>query len=175
MATLAQMSLGNMLSLLTQNPNTVVFGLTTSDYPNGITRVALLAAFGVKANVATNFDNLGNAPTGKFMTQVYAPGILLTAGEQVNGGLQDSETYQPNADGVGAVSLPVSSPSGVSSSAVPVNGNTNTGTIGGTTGEFSPPGDCAAVATAAIVSGPPSIGVAFAGPAGLVNTPTQVQ
>ena len=174
MATLAQMSLGNMLSLLTQNPGVAVFGMTSSDYPNGITRTALLAAFKVAANVATNFDNLGNAPTGKFMTQVYGPGLVVSGGT-VNGGLQDKETYQPNPNGVGAVSLPVSSPSQVSSSAVPVNGNTNTGTIGGTTGEYSPPGDCGAVATAAIVSGPPSIGVAFAGPAGLVNNPTQVQ
>ena len=173
MATLAQMSLGNMLSLLTQNPGVAVFGMTSSDYPNGITRTALLAAFKVAANVATNFDNLGNAPTGKFMTQVYGPGLVVSGGT-VNGGLQDKETYQPNPNGVGAASLPVSSGSAVLGTP-PVSNTVNTGTIGGTTGEFSPPGDCAAVATAAIVSGPPSIGVAFAGPAGLVNNPTQVQ
>jgi hypothetical protein len=164
------MSLGNMLSLLTQNPGVAVFGMTSSDYPNGITRTALLAAFKIAIQNNALYDTL----TGKWNSQVYGPGLVVSGGT-VNGGLQDKETYQPNPNGVGAASLPVSSPSQVSSSAVPVNGNTNTGTIGGTTGEFSPPGDCGAVATAAIVSGPPSIGVAFAGPAGLVNTPTQVQ
>src|SRR5271155_2659501 len=79
MALLNQLTMSQMLQMLTQNPNTVVFGLTTTDYPNGITRVALLAAYKLIVQQNGNFDSV----TGSYNSQVYAPGILLNGGGQI--------------------------------------------------------------------------------------------
>ena len=178
MATLAQMTLGNMLSLLTQNPNVAVFGQTTSDYPGGITRPALLAAF----LLAVQNNALYDSVTGFFGNQVYAPGILKNAGVQVTGGKQDKEIYQPNAFGPLAPSLPTSAGENIvggtllnppSGSDGLITANTSTGTKGAVIGEFSPPGDCGAVATLPIVSAV-SPGVAFGGSPAITTLATQV-
>lgn len=178
MATLAQMSIGNMLSLLTQNPNTAIFGMTSSDYPNGITRPALLAAY----LLAVQNNALYDSVTGFFGTQVYAPGILKNAGIQVTGGLQDTEIYCPNAFGPLAPSLPTSAGENIvggtllnppSGSDGLITANTSTGTKGAVIGEFSPPGDCGMVSHSPIKS-LVSPGVAFGGSPAITTLATQV-
>jgi hypothetical protein len=73
-----QLTVSQILQMLTQNPNTGVFSLQTSDFPAGVTRVALLAA--LAANIAaSNFD----PTTGAWNSQVYAPGVLLNGGGQI--------------------------------------------------------------------------------------------
>src|SRR5271163_3053495 len=73
-----QITVSQILQMLTQNPNVNVFSLQTSDFPAGVTRTALLAA--LAANIAaTNFD----PTTGAWNSQVYAPGILLNGGGQI--------------------------------------------------------------------------------------------
>ena len=70
-----QLTVSQILQMLTQNPGVAVFSLQTTDFPGGVTRVALLAA--LAANVAaTSFD----PTTGAWNSQVYAPGILLNGG-----------------------------------------------------------------------------------------------
>jgi hypothetical protein len=73
-----QLTVSQILQMLTQNPGVGVFSLQTSDYPAGITRAGLVAA--LAANIAaTNFDST----TGAWNSQVYAPGILLNGGGQI--------------------------------------------------------------------------------------------
>jgi hypothetical protein len=73
-----QLTVSQILQMLTQNPATNVFSLQTSDFPAGVTRTALLAALAALAQ-ANTFDTT----TGKWMTQVYAPGVLLNGGGQI--------------------------------------------------------------------------------------------
>jgi hypothetical protein len=96
-----QLTVSQILQMLTQNPGVAVFSLQTSDYPAGVTRVALLAALAALAQ-ANTFD----ATTGKWMTQVYAPGVLL------NGGGQIPASPSANMNGSVGNPLPIMNPVG---------------------------------------------------------------
>ena len=101
-----QLTVSEIVKMLTTNPNTGVFPLQTSDYPNGITRAGLLAA--LQANLGpTNSGNFDPA-TGAWNKQVYAPGILLNGGGQIPA--SDSATMLPTTAAV----LPIINPVGAS-------------------------------------------------------------
>ena len=89
--------------MLTQNPNTGVFPLQTSDFPTGVTRAGLLTA--LKANLGpANFDST----TGAWNISVYAPGVLLNGGGQIPA--SDSAAMVPTT----ALVLPIINPVGAS-------------------------------------------------------------
>ena len=100
-----QLTVSEILKMLTTNPNTGVFALQTSDYPTGVTRAALLSA--LTANLGpTNSGNFD--ASGHWNKQVYAPGILQNGGGQI--------PKSPSADMTvaGASDLPVINPVGAS-------------------------------------------------------------
>lgn len=76
---LSQLPMTFMLQQLNQNPSVGLFPFYTSDYPAGVTRAALLAAFQALAGASGNYDSV----TGAWNTQVYAPGIIQNAGAQI--------------------------------------------------------------------------------------------
>ena len=167
---LSQYNMTQIVALLVQNPGLAVFPFYTSDYPNGVTRAALVAQF--KALLGpTNSGNFDSA-TGKWNCQVYAPGILVAEGEQVVGGLQNSNTYAANPVGLTAPSLPTTAGANILGGSQ--TSNTSTGTVGNNTGEFSPPGDAGAVNVVPItpVVAP---GAAFGSDNDMLNLPSQVQ
>lgn len=100
-----QITVSQILQMLTQNPGVAVFSLQTSDYPTGITRAGLLAA--LQANLGPtnsgNFDAKGN-----WNSQVIAPGILLNGGGQIPA--SDSAAMVPTTVAV----LPIINPVGAS-------------------------------------------------------------
>lgn len=99
-----QLTVSQILQMLTQNPNTGVFALQTSDYPNGVTRAALIAALDAQLAPA-NFDSA----TGKWNSAVYAPGILTNGG-----GTQIPASPSATGTGTNAPVLPIMNPVGAS-------------------------------------------------------------
>ena len=98
-----QLTVSEILKMLTQNPNTGVFALQTSDYPAGVTRAGLIAA--LNANLGpNNFDTA----TGAWNIHVYAPGVLLNGGGQIPA--SDSAAMVPTT----ALVLPIINPVGAS-------------------------------------------------------------
>jgi hypothetical protein len=72
---LNQLPMTLMLQMLTQNPNTAIFSFSTYDFPLGVTRAALLAAFIAASGNSGNFDVV----TGSFNAQAYLPGANFDA------------------------------------------------------------------------------------------------
>ena len=68
---LSQLPMTMMLQMLTQNPGVGLFSFSTSDFPTGVPRIALLSAFVTAATVAGCFDANGN-----WNTQCYLPGSV---------------------------------------------------------------------------------------------------
>ena len=103
-----QLTVSQILQMLTQNPATNVFSLQTSDFPAGVTRVALLAALAAQAQ-ATMFDTT----TGAWNTQVYAPGVLLNGGPATIPASPSATMVEPAS----VTPLPVMNPVGAAATA----------------------------------------------------------
>jgi len=110
-----QLTVSQILQMLTQNPNTGVFSLQTSDYPAGVARAALIAALNAQLG-SGNFDSV----KGTWNSAVYAPGIL-----QNGGGTQIPTTPSANMNGAVGNPLPVINPVGASAAGASVSGITN--------------------------------------------------
>ena len=110
-----QLTVSQILQMLTQNPNTGVFSLQTSDYPTGVTRAALIAALNAQLG-SGNFDSV----KGTWNSAVYAPGILTNGG-----GTQIPATASANMNGSIGNPLPVINPVGASAAGASVSGITN--------------------------------------------------
>jgi hypothetical protein len=111
-----QLTVSQILQMLTQNPNTGVFALQTSDYPTGVTRAALIAALNAQLG-SGNFDSV----KGTWNSAVYAPGILLNGG-----GTQIPATPSANMNAPAtAPQLPIINPVGASAAGASVSGITN--------------------------------------------------
>lgn len=110
-----QLTVSQILQMLTQNPNTGVFALQTTDYPSGVTRAALLTALNAQLG-SGNFDST----TGKWNSAVYAPGILTNGG-----GTQIPTTPSANMNGSIGSPLPIINPVGASAAGANVGGITD--------------------------------------------------
>jgi hypothetical protein len=125
MISINQLNMTQMLAMLRDNPGLAIFPFPTQEYPLGVTRAALVAAFNAKAGNSANFDTA----TGKWNCQRIELGNTNPPyGESVNGGVQSVQKYQVNASGQSVATLPT------------VAGAFNTGNFVNNPGEFSPAG-----------------------------------
>jgi len=87
---LIQLPMTFMLQQLTQN-NVGIYSFSTYDYPNGVTRAALLTAFIALATASGNYDAAGN-----WNTQAYLPALMLEAKLLSTPAMAQAQSALPN-------------------------------------------------------------------------------